>query len=193
MKLLVGLGNTGTRYQQNRHNVGFQFLDYLVGHSGSSRISGGSFDSLTFAQDDSNLFKTDTYSESELCEIETNGQKFILAKPQTFMNDSGRAVKKILSHVKCDLSNVYIIHDDLDIPLGQYKIQKGVGPRLHYGIESIEKDLKTKDFWRVRVGVDNRDSDRRIPGEAYVLQNFTQEERVILQHVFENIVSALMT
>jgi PTH1 family peptidyl-tRNA hydrolase len=94
-----------------------------------------------------------------------------------------------------------VIHDDLDIKLGEYKIQKGVGPRLHNGISSVEKALGTKDFWRVRVGVENRPSNlkffnlnfrRRIPGEKYVLQKFSDQERETLYRVFDKINSELI-
>jgi len=77
--------------------------------------------------------------------------------------------------------------DDLDLKLGEYKIQLGKGPKLHNGIESIENKLNTKNFWRLRIGVDNRKEDNRIPGEAYVLQNFTANEQERINKVFEQI------
>lgn len=116
----------------------------------------------------------------------------ILAKPQTFMNDSGRAVGKLVNWYKIEPNDIYAIHDDLDIPLGSYKIQKGKGPRLHYGVQSIEKALGTEDFWRVRVGVDNRKAEaRRTPGEQYVLQDFTEEEQEIVDEVIDKIIKEL--
>lgn len=105
------------------------------------------------------------------------------------MNDSGKFVKEAL--VKKGLSlkgeSLTIAHDDLDIPLGQYKIQFGVGPKVHKGIQGIEGALETKDFWRIRIGVDNREPQNRIPGEDYVLQDFTKDERKVLEGVFEEI------
>ena len=86
---------------------------------------------------------------------------------------------------------LFVAHDDLDIPLGKFKIQKGTGPKLHNGLESIENHLKNSDFYRIRIGVENRDPERRIPGEAYVLQNFTSNENAILNTTFPTIVSRL--
>lgn len=106
---------------------------------------------------------------------------------ESFMNDSGKFVAKKFNLYKVSPDELYIAHDDLDLPLGQYKIQKGVGPKVHYGINSIEEVLGTKDFWRIRIGVDARDPQNRMPGEEYVLQNFTDEERVILNKVFDAI------
>jgi len=112
-------------------------------------------------------------------------------KTSVFMNESGSEVKKLLGSL--DPNNLYIIHDDLDIPLGAYKIQKGKGPKLHNGILSIERELGSDDFWRVRIGVDNRLSGDRITGEEYVLEDFTQEERQVLDKVIVKICKKLAT
>jgi peptidyl-tRNA hydrolase, PTH1 family len=107
------------------------------------------------------------------------------------MNESGKAVKKLVDFYKVEMDDLYVIHDDLDIKLGEYKIQKGVGPKVHGGVNSIERELGKEDFWRARVGVDNRDLENRIPGEEYVLQNFTREERNILMESINQLVSNL--
>lgn len=112
-------------------------------------------------------------------------QGIITKKTGLFMNSSGEAVKKFIQESKIKPDELCIVHDDLDIPLGIYKIQLGKGPKLHYGIASIEGSLGTDDFWRVRIGVDNRDIESRIPGEEYVLQDFTPDESVILQNVLK--------
>lgn len=153
MKLFIGLGNPGVKYQGNRHNAGHMFIDWLRSHD--SRLT---------------TLKTDT-----------------------FMNQSGEYVKK---HTKKEtLEKLYIVHDDLDIPLGKFKIQFGTGPKLHNGIRSIEESLGTEDFWRVRIGVDARPSNSgdsyRIDGETYSLQDFTPEEQQQLQTVFETIYKQL--
>jgi PTH1 family peptidyl-tRNA hydrolase len=101
------------------------------------------------------------------------------------MNSSGEAVKKFTGENKVKPEDIYIVHDDLDIPLGGYKIQLGKGPKLHYGISSIEGSLGETDFWRVRIGVDNRDIESRVSGEEYVLQDFTQGELTVLQNVLK--------
>jgi peptidyl-tRNA hydrolase, PTH1 family len=152
MILIVGLGNPGKKYGNNRHNVGYMFTDYLV---------------------------------KELTSLRVNELKIV--KTDCFMNQSGKFVKKLVSKLAnspnsqtLQINNLIIIHDDLDIPLGKFHIQFGVGPQLHNGLESIEDHLKTKDFYRIRIGVDSRLPDKRIPGETYALQNFLPEEKKLL-------------
>jgi PTH1 family peptidyl-tRNA hydrolase len=120
-------------------------------------------------------------------------QDFIVKKSQVFMNDSGVFVKKLVEQYRVNSSDLWVIHDDLDIPLGSFKIQKGKGPKLHNGINSIEKELGTDDFWRVRIGVENRSPEVKIPGEEYVLQDFTPEERGILDRVINEVCKKLLT
>ncbi|MCR4276895.1 MAG: aminoacyl-tRNA hydrolase [Candidatus Roizmanbacteria bacterium] len=161
MILIVGLGNPGPKYQNNRHNVGHQFVDFIAPLLNCSIVK------------KEKLFSTMKQS---------NNETIVLAKLQTFMNLSGLAVKKLVSHYPLVPSpqSLIIIHDDLDIPLGKFHIQFASGPQLHNGIESVEQHLKTKDFWRVRIGVDNRLPDKKIPGEAYTLQNFLFDEKKLL-------------
>lgn len=143
MKLIIGLGNPGTKYLKNRHNAGHMFVEWAI----------------------------------------SNKQWAI--KSNVFMNDSGKFVKANLSNLT-NLANLFIAHDDLDIPLGKYKIQFGVGPKVHNGILSIENSLNTKDFWRIRIGIDNRKNP--VEGEKYVLEDFTNEELEILEGVFNAII-----
>jgi PTH1 family peptidyl-tRNA hydrolase len=174
MKLIVGLGNPGDKYTKTRHNVGFIIADWLQ----------------------SSVYSSDTWEENKkfqaiVCKPSAVG--VILAKPQTFMNNSGIAVKKLATFYKLHTTDVWVVHDDLDIRLGDYKIQKGIGPKLHNGIESIENELRTKDFWRVRVGVDNREDVNRVPGDQYVLQEFTNEEKATMSIVIENTIQDLIS
>jgi PTH1 family peptidyl-tRNA hydrolase len=113
--------------------------------------------------------------------------RVIVRKSDVFMNDSGTCVNELIHRYDIDASNLYIVHDDLDIPLGSYKIQLGTGPKDHNGINSIESELGTKDFWRIRIGIENRGSGDRIQGEDYVLQDFTKDERKTLDGVIEKI------
>lgn len=117
----------------------------------------------------------------------------IVVKSSSFMNDSGTLVKELLSKNNVSYENLYIIHDDLDLPLGSWKIQFAKGPKDNGGINSIEQVLDTKDFWRIRVGVDNRNPEKRISGEKYVLEDFTLDERVILDKVINDICKKLVT
>ena len=113
----------------------------------------------------------------------------MLAKPQTFMNNSGLGVKKLMANSKWPMDDLYVVHDDLDIPLGKYKIQKGRGPKEHGGVTSVERELGRKDFWRIRIGVENRKDD--IAGDEYVLSDFSVEERQVINEVIESICQAL--
>lgn len=148
MKLIIGLGNPGKKYSNNRHNVGYMVVDKLKAKS---------------------LKLKDMF----------------VVKTSSFMNDSGVAVKALVTYYKLPGTDLYIVHDDLDIPLGSYKIQFGKGPKVHRGLQSIEVALGTTDFWRVRVGIENRikNNELRIKGEQYVLEDFTKEEKVILDKV----------
>jgi len=177
--LLVGLGNPGDKYKENRHNVGFLFLDWLLSVQDSH-----------FATKD-HQFIFDKYSNAELIKgiYKTHKMKLptVLAKPQTFMNRSGKTVAHLISVPAI----IFVAHDDLDIRIGNFKIQKSVGPKMHNGLESIEQSLKSKSFWRIRIGIDNRTSDNSIPGEPYVLSNFSEEESEMLEKTFLRILSKL--
>jgi len=172
MFAIIGLGNPGEKYQQNRHNVGFMFVNYLVNELTGSRV---------------NEFRFDKYSHSQFVNTLMENKKLLLVKPQTFMNRSGEAVKKIIQNWKLKIGNIVVAHDDLDIPLGKFKIQKGTGPQLHNGLESVEQYLKTSDFWRIRIGVDHRTPDNWPDGETYVLQNFLKDELVTMKNLFPTI------
>ena len=163
---IVGLGNPGEKYEKNRHNAGFIFLD-------------------TIAKDLS--WSMDKYTDSLI----VKEQSFILAKPQTFMNSSGEAVRKFVDFYAIDPMQLYVVHDDLDIKLGEYKIQRGVGPKLHNGVNSIEEHVHNNQFWRIRIGVDNRTSEKRIPGDIYSLQDFTKQELEMVEKVNKAIIKEL--
>lgn len=165
MKLIVGLGNPGDQYKLNRHNVGFLFVDHLLEELDKKETS---------------VFKHDSYLEGEMVMI----NDLIILKPQTFMNLSGRSVKAAVKRYSLSPADILVAHDDLDIPLGKCKIQIGVGPKLHNGLDSIDDVLHTPEYARIRIGVDNR-QELRISGEAYVLQNFTHEEQLLLPPVFQ--------
>jgi len=112
---------------------------------------------------------------------------FQIFKSTNFMNESGSFVQALCTKYDIQNTNLYVIHDDLDIKLGEYKIQFGKGPKDHNGILDIENKLGTKDFWRVRIGVDNRPFDNKPMGEEYVLQNFPPEERNLLDRTIKEV------
>jgi len=146
MKLIVGLGNPGSKYHLTRHNTGYMFIDYLL--------------------------------KNDLLDNQTK-----TLKPETYMNSSGNAVYKKLNFYKLTLGNLLVVHDDLDLRLGEYKLQMARGPKLHNGIKSVEQALGSVDFWRLRLGVDNRDEENRTSGENYVLEPFKKSELIILKDV----------
>lgn len=117
--------------------------------------------------------------------------QFTAIKSDVFMNDSGSAIKKLVSKSTLRKIDLYVAFDDLDIPLGSYKIQKAKGPKDHNGLNSIYEKLGTEDFWHIRVGVDNRDPNKREKGEEYVLQDFSSEEKKILDSVIKKITNEL--
>jgi len=120
--------------------------------------------------------------------------KNILArKTNVFMNQSGKFVESQTSEYQTKEENLYIVHDDLDIPLGDYKIQFGKGPKDHNGLKSIDDALGTGEYWHVRIGIDNRPGDSRPMGEEYVLQNFSDEEKVIIGKTIKEVCKKLET
>jgi len=174
MRLVVGLGNPGGEYTYTRHNVGFLVLDSLVNKL------------LEEVQNPDFKFQKKFNSEILM------GKDYLFAKPQTYMNSSGTVVTKLASFYKIPPSRLYVIHDDLDIAFGEYKICLGIGPKVHNGVNSVEQAFGRKDFWRVSVGVDNRELQNRIDGEEYVLQTFTEEEKTVLKSVIERVVDDLV-
>lgn len=164
MKVILGLGNPGVEYANTRHNAGIIFVDYLSAKLNSPYGWRREKNKM--------IFKSD---------------KFILIKTtDNFMNESGNLV----SNFQFPIFDFSLAHDDLDIKLGDYKIQTGIGPKLHNGIESVERTLKSTNFERIRIGIENRDRDR-VSGEEYVLQKFSHEEKEILERVFINICHAM--
>lgn len=166
MFLIFGLGNPGKKYKKTRHNAGFLFLDFLAKKY--------NFSKFTFKK---NL-------EASLSQGKIGEKNIILAKPRTFMNNSGRAAKKIIEKFKVNLENFLVVHDDLDFPIGKVKISKGKGPGGHKGVKSILEELKTKDFWRLRIGISPK-KGRPKNFEKFVLKKFGKEEEKFLRLAME--------
>jgi len=116
----------------------------------------------------------------------------ILAKPKTFMNESGKAVKKIISNFGAPISNLVVVHDDLDLPLGKIKIVKNKSSAGHKGVESIIKELGTKNFIRFRIGICPKNGKPKNP-EKFVLQKFNKEEEMIVKEVIKKAALAIET
>jgi len=162
MYLIVGLGNPGKQYELTRHNLGFRVLDLVAGEV----VWQNKYDALFLK-----LGNT------------------VLAKPQTFMNLSGKAVNQILKYYP--EAELVIVHDDLDFPLGTIRIQKNISGAGHNGVQSIIDELGTHDFIRIRLGIDNADLRKDIPSEDFVLQKFTESETDLVKEVLEKTKEAI--
>lgn len=169
MKMIVGLGNPGLKYDNTRHNVGFAIVDMIARRGGAGFSFKGRF-------------------RAEVAEV----PGMMLVKPQTFMNKSGLSVSRLLNFYKIEHDDLYIVHDDLDLRMGKYKIQQNVGPRNHRGILSIEHELGSSEFWRIRIGVDSRSAENRIVGEEYVLMPLSEDEKVQIEELVSRVVDDLM-
>ncbi len=167
-KLIAGLGNPGSKYLWTRHNAGFMVLDRL------SQRADIPVTRKTF----SGLFGEGNYE----------GERLLLLKPQTFMNLSGRSVNPALHFHRLSLKDLFVIHDDLDIPFGQVKLKEGGGHAGHNGLRSLMQELGSGEFVRVRVGI-----GRPVRGDAadYVLSPFSREETVQLPRLLDGIVDLL--
>jgi PTH1 family peptidyl-tRNA hydrolase len=167
MHLIVGLGNPGKQYEQTRHNAGFRLLDLMAdGEAWENKY-------------DAEIIKTDSV---------------ILAKPQLFMNLSGKSVAQILKFYPA--ATLVVVHDELDFPLGSMKIMKNINSAGHNGVQSIIDETGTKDFIRIRIGVSNPETKKDLPGDAYVLQKFTEQEEEILKETLsqaQQAVEVIMT
>ncbi|MDY6864110.1 MAG: aminoacyl-tRNA hydrolase [Thermodesulfobacteriota bacterium] len=170
MKLIVGLGNPGTKYKQNRHNIGFQVLESLA-ESANINIDKKKFNSI--------------YGEGVV-----RSEKVFLVKPQTFMNLSGEAVFKVIKYFDIEHKDIIVIHDDIDLDLGRIKIQFDGGDGGHKGIHSIVVEAGTNRFIRIRVGIGRPPLFQ--DAAFYVLMNFKPEEKEIIKEVIERAKDAVL-
>ncbi len=153
--LVVGLGNPGPTYALNRHNAGYMVLDLLAERIGAK-------------------FKSHR-TRSDVLETRVAGQPVILAKPRSYMNDSGGAVKALCDFYKVGPDRLVVVHDELDLPYGVLRLKFGGGDNGHNGLKSVSRVLGTRDYYRVRLGV-GRPPGRQDPA-VYVLRDFSPTER----------------
>ncbi len=174
-KLIVGLGNPGRKYARNRHNVGFQCLDRLAQAHG-----------LSFGSGALNRLKG-WRAKASLASGKIADVGVVLARPLTYMNLSGQAVGPLVSFYKFSLEDILVIYDDLDLPLGTIRLRPEGGSGGHKGMRSIIQALGSQAFPRLRVGIG------RPPGNdavSYVLSDFTADEQITLESVYERVVAA---
>jgi len=175
--LIAGLGNPGKEYEKTRHNAGFLFVDYFR----EKYREEFSFDDW---QDCKKLKSKTSYGK-------IGKNRIVLLKPQTFMNLSGEAVAAAVKYYKLKLEDLIVAHDDIDLALGKYKISVDSSSAGHNGAQNIIDMLGTKNFTRLRIGVENR-RDKKIPTEKYVLGKFTTAEMKIVKKIIEEIPVILM-
>lgn len=187
MIFIVGLGNPGKKFYKTRHNVGFWILDEFR-------------KTKNFPE-----FRLSKKFLAEISEGFSGGKKIILAKPQTFMNGSGRAVKSIIKasarrvpptstmdEVGRQYDNLWVIHDDIDLPLGKIKIVKNRGSAGHKGVQSIVEGLGTRNFIRFRVGIRPKEiKDEKQETESFVLKNFNKKEEGIIKKTAKKTVKVM--
>lgn len=154
--LVVGLGNPGPQYAKTRHNLGFMVADLLAARMGAT-------------------FKVHKRSGAEIATGRLAHRPVVLAKPRTYMNESGRQVGPLAKFYSVTPADVIVIHDELDIDFGQIRLKQGGGEGGHNGLRSLVNALGTKDFHRVRIGI-GRPPGRKNPA-AFVLENFSATER----------------
>jgi len=164
MKIIVGLGNPGKEFEKTRHNLGFMVLDEF-----SKKYN--------FPE-----FKFKKNFLAEISEKKIGKEKIVLVKPQTFMNDSGKAVKLLIENLKLKTENLIVVHDDLDILFGKIKISFGKGSAGHKGVQSIIDEIGTKNFLRLRVGIKSEGAKIK---EKFVLQKFNKKEEEVLKEIIK--------
>lgn len=167
MKLIVGLGNPGEKYQKTRHNVGFMIIEQFL---------------KDFEQVSKTIWNNDAKLKSDIAELiwqpkHGQAEKIILVKPKTYMNNSGLAIQLIVKRYTLDASNIWVVHDDIDLPLGGIKIKFGGGDAGHRGITSIREALGTDKFWRFRMGISHPRQKIQKPHQKFVVKDV--EEYVV--------------
>ena len=176
ISMLVGLGNPGARYQDTRHNVGFMVIDALLQEL--EKLFPGCAEKILKPK-----------GRYELWRVKAFSRVWLLVKPLTFMNLSGEAVGPLAAFYKLDLQNILAIHDELDLPLGRMKFKRGGGLAGHNGLKSLEAYLGSREFIRLRLGIDKPEQGEVI---NYVTSRFKAEESPILKKTLSAAVSALL-
>ncbi len=173
MTLVIGLGNIGRKYEYTRHNVGFRIVDALAAAWG-----------LTWRER--------AQCEAAVAEGTRSGEKTVLAKPATMMNDSGRAVAKLAHYYRIAPERIWVVHDDVDLQFGEVRVESDRGSAGHRGVESVIDALGTNAFNRIRIGVQN---EQYRPGtktaDELVLADFTKEEENRLPEVIQKAIAAI--
>lgn len=169
MKLITGLGNIGDKYCFTRHNAGFMVLD-------------------KWALDNNLSFKQENKLKCLITKFKHNNEDILLVKPTTFMNLSGEAVRTVMDYYKIEIKDILIIYDDIALDLGRIRLRANGSDGGHNGIKSIIKNIGSKDFARLKVGIGPQPN---IPSENFVLQNFSKEQLPFLKDILNTSIEAV--
>ena len=190
MQFLFGLGNPGEKYQFSRHNVGFFVLEEVARqHLVTGNIAKNALQRELPFQSQQKLFANVLKHED-----------ILFVEPQTYMNESGKAVRATISYfdkksqfaADSQFPQVWVFHDDLDLEVGHYKIQFGTGPKIHNGLRSIDEHLHTDQYWHVRIGVDGRQGNRALPSQDYVLAPFSLTEKKLIEEIAQQVAAEVL-
>lgn len=162
MKLLVGLGNPGKEYEKTRHNIGFMILDLVAEKFNSSQ------------------WKSE--KSCKATEYINKGEKIVLIKPQKFINLSGEVLKEYMDYYKITSDDILVIHDDLDLKLGRIKLVKSGSSAGHNGLKNIEKELKTQEYKRIKIGIGKNKLQNVI---NHVLGKVSKDEEKVLKNTID--------
>ena len=168
MKVFVGLGNPGEKYKYNRHNIGFSVVDEIA----------AKYSQTTWVKK----------FHGKFCQCRSEGKKFLLLKPETFMNNSGISVTAILAFYKLSISDLIVLHDDLDLKVGQIKIKQKGGHAGHNGIRSIHQALGDQ-YTRIKIGIGHPGNKTEV--SSYVLSDFTKSDNVQIDPFIRDCVSSI--
>lgn len=183
MKLIVGLGNPGSKYLNTRHNLGFMALNYFQDSTGA------------FAD----WLASDGF-KAVISEGEINGEKILLVKPQTMMNASGEAIRLLIDYYQRPLSDLFVVHDDLDLMLGTLRISFDATAAGHKGVSSVINSLNGQEFIRVRLGIKPAQTPEKQllsfrlskTAEKFVLQKFSSQEESLVKETLKQAKEALL-
>ena len=165
MLLIIGLGNPGPQFKNTPHNIGFEVLDFFIKKNNLPR------------------WENKKRLRAKISRAKLKNKEIILAKPQTFMNSSGQATALLASFFRISPANIFVVHDDLYLPLGRIKISKGHGSAGHKGVQSVIDSLGTKEFIRLRIGVDVVENKTR--KEDLVLKKFSRKQKQTIKQAKE--------
>ena len=174
-KFIIGLGNPGKKFDNNRHNIGFLFIQ-------------------EFAQKHSSNFVLKNKLKCNYAEFKSDEVIYRMFMPTTFMNNSGEAIRHIIDWFKIDKDKLIIVVDDIDIPLGKIRVRKKGGSGGHNGLKSIINHLNSKEFLRIRIGIGSPpiiEKDKTYNTISHVLGNFSKSEKLILNKIFCQMIESL--